>query len=237
MPVYTTVEETTTGDQLRSARLYMGLSLSEMAAATSYTKAYLSHIETGHRAVTLDVLAAYERVLGDGMKRRDLVHPRLVKIDSRKDRDRVLHAVEAGDPDVFAKGPTSSSVDAVIAPNLTEAGIRHFRTWATDGETSTLRANAISVLGFLPGRENAEVVVKALESDPKVRRLCLASEVSRLMQWDWETSLGVADDPTTAPAPKKLAAKLAREAVDPKDSESRWCAGYLLQHMAPALGR
>lgn len=230
-------DETATGDQLRSARLYMRLSLSEMADATAYTKSYLGLVETGRKPVTLDVLAAYERVLGDGMKRRDLVHPRLVKIDTREDRDRVLRAVEAGDPDVFATGPTSSSVDSVIAPNLTEDGIRNFRIWAVEGKTSTLRANAISVLGFLPGRENAEVVVKALEADPKVRRLCLASEVSRLMQWDWGTSLGVADDPTTAPAPKKLAAKLAREAVDPKDSESRWCAGYLLQHMAPALGR
>jgi len=48
---------------------------------------------------------------------------------------------------------------------------------------------------------------------------------------------GVADDPTSATDQKALAAKLAKEALDPKDSESRWCAGYLLQRMAVVLGR
>ncbi|WP_181773696.1 helix-turn-helix domain-containing protein [Amycolatopsis pittospori] len=225
-----------TGAKLRAARLYMKLSLSEMAKATRYTKAYLGLVETGKKAVTLEVLTAYERVLGDGMKRPDLVHPRLIRLDTPQERERVLVAVEAGDPDVFAQGPTSSSIDAAICPNLSETAIGHFRTWALDGKTSTLRANAISILGFLPGRENAEVVVRALDSDPKVRKLCLASEVSRLMQWDWPTSLQVADDPTTAPDPKGLGMKLAKEAIDPKDSESRWCAGWLLQRLAPVLG-
>ncbi|WP_414945522.1 XRE family transcriptional regulator [Amycolatopsis sp. cmx-11-32] len=168
-----------------------------------------------------ELLTAYERVLGDGMKRTDLVHPRLIKIDTPQERERVLAAVDVGEPDVFAQGPTSSSIDAAICPNLSENAIGHFRTWAIEGKTSTLRANAISVLGFLPGRENAEVVARALDTDLKVRRLCVASEVSRLLQWDWPTSLQVADDPTTAPNAKKLGAKLAKEAVDPKDTESR----------------
>ncbi len=170
------------------------------------------------------------------MKKPDLVHPRLITLETEQERDRVLAAVEAGEPDVFAQGPTSSSIDAAICPNLSEAAIGHFRTWAIEGKTSTLRANAISVLGFLPGRENAEVVAQALDTDPKVRRLCLASEISRLMQWDWTTSLQVADDPKTAPDPKKLGAKLAKESIDPKDSESRWVAGWLLQRLAPVLG-
>ncbi|RSN58867.1 XRE family transcriptional regulator [Amycolatopsis sp. WAC 04182] len=236
MSTPTEISETTTGAQLRGARLYMKLSLAEMAKATRYAKSYLGLVETGKKPVTLELLTAYERVLGDGMKRPDLVHPRLIKIDTPQERERVLAAVEAGEPDVFAQGPTSSSIDAAICPNLSENAIGHFRTWAIEGKTSTLRANAISVLGFLPGRENAEVVAQALNTDPKVRRLCVASEVSRLMQWDWPTSLQVADDPTTAPDAKKLGAKLAKEAVDPKDSESRWVAGWLLQRLAPVLG-
>ncbi|MFC9250977.1 helix-turn-helix domain-containing protein [Amycolatopsis thailandensis] len=228
-----TTEAYASGEKLKAARLYAKLSLAQMAVETSFSKSYLSQVENGTRVVTLEVLAAYERVLGDGMNRPDLVHPRLIKLDDSEARDRVLNAVESGEPDVFAKGPTSSTIDAAIAPKLTETGVGHFRRWALEGKTSTLRANAISILGFLPGRENADVVAQALDTDAKVRRLCVASEVSRLMQWDWETSLAVADDPTTAPEPEALAKKLAKEAIDPKDSESRWVAGWLLQRLAP----
>ncbi|WP_281356634.1 helix-turn-helix domain-containing protein [Amycolatopsis anabasis] len=226
-----------TGESLRSARLYVGLSLSQMAAQTAYSKAYLGQVETGLRPVTLDVVTAYERVLGDGMRRRDITHPRLMKIKDSGHLEKIRQAVESGDPSIFAEGPTSSSIDAAVAPVVGPEGVRNFRRWAVEGKTSTLRANAVSIVGFLPGRENAELVAKVLDEDAKVRRLCLASEVSRLTQIDWQTSLRVADDPTTAPDPKKLAAKLAKEAVDPKDSESRWCAGYLLQRLAPALAR
>ncbi len=88
---------------------------------------------------------------------------------------------------MFAQGPTSNSIDAAICPHLFENAIGHFRTRAIEGKTSTLRANAVSMLGFLPGRENAEVVARALDTDPK-------------------------------------------------DSESRWVAGWLLQRLAPVLG-
>ncbi|MEV0677209.1 XRE family transcriptional regulator [Actinosynnema sp. NPDC050436] len=171
------------------------------------------------------------------MWRKDIRHPRLVKIRDRRQLAEVRAAVEAGDPHIFGQGPTSSSIDAAVAPLVGPDGVKHFRTWAQEGKTSTLRANAVSILGFLPGRENAEVVARVLETDAKVRRLCLASEVSRLTRCDWESALRIADDPTTAPSPRKLAKQLAKEAVDVKDSESRWCGGHLLQRMAPVLGR
>lgn len=56
-------------------------------------------------------------------------------------------------------------------------------------DSNTLRANAVSIVGFLPGRANAELVAEVLSTDAKVRRLCVASEVSRLMQWEWTTAL------------------------------------------------
>lgn len=123
-----------------------------------------------------------------------------------------------------------------MAPALGPQAVENFRRWAVSGQSSTLRANAVSILGFFPGRENADVVVGVLDTDEVVRRLCLASEVSRLTQCGWDVALAVADDPAGAPEPKRLAAKLAKEAVDPKDTEARWCAGYLLQRMAAVLG-
>ncbi|TQM80365.1 helix-turn-helix protein [Saccharothrix saharensis] len=225
-----------TGTRLRAAREYAGFSLTRMAQATNYSKSYLGLVETGVNPVTLEVVAAYERALGAGVYRSDINHPRLKKIDGPGHLQHIREAVESGDPDIFAQGPTSSSVDAAVAPVLGPQAMENFRRWAVGGRTSTLRANAVSILGFSPGRENAEVVVNVLESDDVVRRLCLASEVSRLTQCAWDVALAVADDPVGAPEPRKLAAKLAKEAVDPKDTEARWCAGYLLQRMAVVLG-
>ncbi|WP_433270031.1 helix-turn-helix domain-containing protein [Actinosynnema sp. CS-041913] len=224
------------GGRLRAARKYAGYSLTRLAQATNYSKSYLGLVETGINPVTHEVVAAYERALGVGVYRPDINHPRLIKIEGPEHLRHIKEAVEAGDPDIFAQGPTSSSIDAAVAPNLGPAAIENFRQWAVRGETSTLRANAVSILGFLPGRANADVVVNVLDSDAVVRRLCLASEVSRLTQWGWDVALQVADDPATAPEPRRLAVKLAKEAIDPKDTESRWCAGYLLQRLAPILG-
>jgi hypothetical protein len=207
-----------------------------MAQAANYSKSYLGLVETGVNPVTLEVVAAYERVLGVGMYRPDINHPRLRKIDGPEQLQHIREAVERGDPDIFAQGPTSSSIDAAVAPTLGPKGIDNFRHWAVSGQSSTLRANAVSILGFSPGPENAEVVVRVLDTDDVVRRLCLASEVSRLTQCGWGVALAVADDPTSAPEPRRLAAKLAKEAIDPKDTEARWCAGYLLQRMAVVLG-
>lgn len=224
------------GTRLRAAREYAGFSLTRMAQATNYSKSYLGLVETGVNPVTLEVVAAYERALGVGVYRADINHPRLRKIESPEHLQHIQQAVESGDPDIFAQGPTSSSIDAAVAPVLGSNAIGHFRRWAVSGETSTLRANAVSILGFLPGRENADVVVSVLENDDVVRRLCLASEVSRLTRCAWDVALAVADDPAGAPEPRRLATKLAKEAVDPKDTEARWCAGYLLQRMAVVLG-
>ncbi|OZM71430.1 transcriptional regulator [Amycolatopsis antarctica] len=227
----------TEGERLRAGRAYAGYSLRGLAKETAYSAGYLGQVETGVRPATPDVIAAYESVLGGGMRRRDITHPKLRKIENDEHLDEIRRAVESGDPSIFADGPTSSTIDAAVAPIISEAGVEHFRRWAKDGKTSTLRANAVSIVGFLPGRDNAELVAEILTDDDRVRRLCLASEVSRLMQWDWETSLRVAEDPVTAPDPGKLAGKLSKEAIDPKDSESRWCAGWLLQRLAPALAQ
>jgi transcriptional regulator with XRE-family HTH domain len=58
-----------TGEMLRSARESAGLSLSEVAARTHYTRGHLSNVETGKRAASPDVVLAYERVLGEAMDR------------------------------------------------------------------------------------------------------------------------------------------------------------------------
>jgi transcriptional regulator with XRE-family HTH domain len=52
------------GAKLRAAREAAGVSLAAVAARTHYSKALLGHLETGHRAVRPEHVAAYSRALG-----------------------------------------------------------------------------------------------------------------------------------------------------------------------------
>src|SRR5690349_14130379 len=52
------------GAQLRAAREAAGYSFARMATLTHFSKPYLGLVETGHRAVTADILDRYEQVLG-----------------------------------------------------------------------------------------------------------------------------------------------------------------------------
>lgn len=63
------------GARLREARTAAGLSLSEMAKRTCYSRGYLSNVENGTRRVSPDIVLAYERALADGneMHRRQLL--------------------------------------------------------------------------------------------------------------------------------------------------------------------
>lgn len=61
------------GAILRTAREAAGLSLAAMARRTSYSKAYLGRVETGQRRATAELVAAYERALGDDVDRRSLL--------------------------------------------------------------------------------------------------------------------------------------------------------------------
>nr|WP_211481199.1 helix-turn-helix transcriptional regulator [Actinopolyspora xinjiangensis] len=225
------------GTLMRAARLDAGLSLSRMAELTHFSKPYLGQVETGTRTATMDVVDAYERVLGAGMWRKEITHPGLTRIKGEQRLSALVHSIRSGSPDVFSKRPTAHATDVAVGTRMDPDGIRQFRQWMTEGETATLRTNSLSVLAKLPGRENAELVVQVLEEDPKVRRLCLASDISRLTQVDWKTALRVADDLPSHPEPRKLARKAAKEAVDPKDTESRWCGSYMLRHLAPVVGR
>jgi transcriptional regulator with XRE-family HTH domain len=61
------------GTTLRRAREAAGLSLSEMARRTNFGKSYLGNVETGTRRATAGIVLAYERALGEDVKRRGLL--------------------------------------------------------------------------------------------------------------------------------------------------------------------
>lgn len=61
------------GSTLRQARESAGLSLTAMAGRTHFSRGHLANVETGRRTPTPDVVLAYERALGDDVRRRTLL--------------------------------------------------------------------------------------------------------------------------------------------------------------------
>lgn len=232
------------GKALREARLAAGVSLTRMSREVHYSKGFLSLVETGDRAATADVVTAYERVLGgpillgdNDMWRKEIRKAGILVVRGRKDVSELAASLAGGDAGPLLKTATAHWTDVALAARTDAGAARNLRRWMTDGETSTLRTNALSVIAKLPGRENADLVVRVLENDPRVRVLCLASVVSRMLQYDWDTSLQIAKDPTTAPNPKRLAKAMLKEAVNPRDTESRWCGATVLRDLAPVLAK
>ncbi|ONI84273.1 transcriptional regulator [Actinosynnema sp. ALI-1.44] len=212
------------------------MSLTQMASSVKFSKSLLGMVETGQRTASVDLVEAYERVLGVDMWRKDITHSNLL-ILTKASRATLLAGVEQGDPGPLRTTPTAHRTDVSLGNVVSDKAAEWFRKWAVDGDTATLRTNSLSVIAKLPGKQNADLVVQVLENDPKVRRLVVASEISRLTQVDWKTALKGADDPTTIPEPRKLAAKLAKGAINPKGTESRWACTYLLTGLVPVLGR
>lgn len=227
---------TVPGSRLRAEREGAGMSLAEMAERTVYSRSLLAMVETGQRTASAELIEAYERVLGVDMWRKDITHSNLLIVD-KASRARLLADVERGDPGPLRTTPTAHRTDVSLGSVVSEKAADWFRTWAVEGDTATLRTNSLSVIAKLPGQDNADLVVHVLENDPKVRRLIVASEISRLTQLDWDVALAGADDPTTIPEPRKLAPKLAKGAINPKGTESRWACTYLLARMVSVLGR
>lgn len=222
--------------RMRQLREEAGISLAQMAARTNYSKSLLGHVENGIRTPAPELIAAYEQVLGVDMWRKDITHSNLLTVD-KTSRETLLAGVEQGDPGPLRNTPTAHRTDVSLGSVVSEKAAEWFRKWAIEGDTATLRTNSLSVIAKLPGKENADLVVRVLEDDVKVRRLILASEISRLTQLEWKVALAGADDPTTIPNPRDLAKKLTRTVMSTKGTESRWACGYLLWKMAPVLGR
>jgi hypothetical protein len=212
-----------------------------MAQLTHYSKSFLGMVETGERAATGEVVDAYEKalggaILGDDMWRKEIRKPNLLIVRGPKALREHAANLASGDPGIITRAASAHWTDVGLAAHVDQVGAANLRRWMADGETSTLRANALSVVAKLPGEQNATAVVRALQNDEMVRRLCLTAIVSRTCQFDWPTSQGIVQDPSTAPNAKRLAAKMAKEATNPRDTESRWCGSFMLMQLA-AVGR
>lgn len=169
-------------------------------------------------------------------RRRNITHPRVMQ-DKRGSLVGLIQSVNAGDPGSLLDTPTSLAADELVAMKANAAGADHLRAWMREGRTSTLRVNALSILARRSETEDTAGIVDVLETDERVRKLSLASSVSRLMQYDWNTCRAIAENPASAPDPVRLARRLAKDVVDTKHAEARWCAAHLLSKLSVAIGQ
>lgn len=226
------------GTLLRTARKEAGISIDVMARLIGFSKSHIGNVETGRRAISPEIIAAYEKVLGpigdDMWRRRNITHPHVMR-DKSASLMGLVAQVNQGEPGRLVDTPTSLAADELIAVKADERGAANLREWMREGQTATLRVNSLSVLARRSDPRDTAAIVEVLERDERVRELSLASSISRLMQWDWKTCRTVAHDVSKAPDPVRLAKRLAKDVVDTKHAEARWCAAHLLRDLAPII--
>ncbi|NYH77349.1 hypothetical protein FHR84_000663 [Actinopolyspora biskrensis] len=74
-----------------------------MAELPHFSKPYLGQVETGTRAAAIDVVAAYERVSGAEMWRKEITHPGLTRIKGAQRLSTLAQSIQSGSPDVFSR--------------------------------------------------------------------------------------------------------------------------------------
>lgn len=209
-----------------------------MAKLIGFSKSHIGNVETGRRDAHTEIIAAYERILGpigdDMWRRRNITHPHVMQ-DKSSSLMGLVAQVNQGEPGRLVDTPTSLAADELIAVKADDRGAENLRQWMREGQTATLRVNSLSVLARRSDPSDTPAIVETLERDERVRVLSLASSISRLMQWEWKTCQAAAEDVSEAPDPVQLAKRLAKDVVDTKHTEARWCAAYLLRELAPII--
>ena len=226
-----------TGQMLRHAREAAGVSLGAVALRSHFAKSHLSRVERGERGVTLDVIQAYERELGEDMHRRSVIIgiAALTMVHGKLARE-IYASLAGGDGDVLSSVQTTHGTDMVIASLTERPAIPRLTRWMTEGAEPVLRVNAAGILAKLPGQQAAKDVALALTQDPQILHLYTTAVVSRVCAVDWSTALSYVRFPADAPQPVKLAQQLSHEAFNASDAGARWCSAYMLRELSPMLG-
>jgi transcriptional regulator with XRE-family HTH domain len=125
------------------------------------------------------------------------------------DGEELFASIAAGDPGPLATVQTSHATDLGLG-RLAAADrpiLWRLARWADDGESDVVRVNAAGVLAKAGQLEFAGVPASVMTRDRDVRARYLRAMVARVGRDTGE---------------------LAAEALNPRDSGARWCAGWLL---------
>lgn len=147
----------------------------------------------------------------------------------------VTDSIGARDAGLLATAQTKYGTDMVIASMVDRGAVSHLRGWMRDGSSPVLRVNATGILAKVPDHDLAAEVATVLAGDEDVRHLYLTAVVSRsgAMTWTAATRVVNAAATVTRQQASFLMARLAHEAVNPRDVGARWCAATMLRELAP----
>lgn len=100
-----------------------------MAKKIRFSKSLLGMVETGERTASVELIEAYEQVLGVDMWRKDITHANLLIVD-KASRAALLAGVEQGDPGPLRDTATlRTSSLSVIAKLPSKEPARRTPTW------------------------------------------------------------------------------------------------------------
>jgi transcriptional regulator with XRE-family HTH domain len=219
------------GRTLREARQQAGLSLSGMAQRTGYSRSYVGNVETGVRAVTPDVIRAYERVLGDDLKRRQLLLGSIAALAASSAPDAAISIaadVRSGRNGLLTAMQTTHSTDKAVAALVAQdsGSVASLVKWAGAGK-SLLRVNAAGILAKMRSPTIDNEAVTVLRSDGDVRELYLTSVASRVLSLPWDDAASLAASGGHLPTPEAVQA-ISAELSNEADAGARWCSAVLL---------
>lgn len=220
------------GRTLREAREQAGLSLAGMAKRTGFSKSYVGNVERGVRTVTPELIRAYERVLGDDLRRRQLLLGSIAALAGSSPPDvavSIANDVAAGRSDFLTGLQTTHATDKAVAALIAQdsGSVASLVKWAGGGKDSLLRVNAAGILAKMRSPTVDNEAVSVLRADGGVRELYLTAVAARVLSLPWDDAASLAAGDGRLPSADAVAA-FSAELSDPADAGARWCSAVLL---------
>jgi hypothetical protein len=218
------------GRTLREAREQAGLSLSGMAKRTGYSRGYIGNVETGVRAVTPDVIKKYESVLGEDLKRRQLLLGTISALAAGAAPDTaasIANDIDGGRTGMLTGIQTTHATDRAVASLVARSApsVASLAKWSRSGK-ALLRVNAAGILAKVGSPTVDNEAVSVLQADAEARELYLTAVLHRVLGLDWDTAANLAAS-SEAFNPDQLK-RLQAELSNPNDSGARYCSVLLL---------
>jgi DNA-binding XRE family transcriptional regulator len=218
------------GRTLREARERAGLSLAGMAKRIGYSRGYIGNVETGVRAVTPDVIRKYECVLGEDLKRRQLLLGAVSALAAGAAPDTaaaIANDINGGRmgmlTDVQTAHATDRAVASLVARNF--PSIASLAKWSRSGK-ALLRVNAAGILAKVGSPTIDNEAVSVLQADGEARELYLTAVLHRVLGLGWDAAASLAA--SCSPLSPDQLQPLKGELSNPDDSGARYCSVLLL---------
>jgi transcriptional regulator with XRE-family HTH domain len=219
------------GRTLREAREQAGLSLSGMARRCGYSRSHLGNVETGVRPVTPDLIRQYEAVLGEDLKRRQLLLGSIAALAAGSAPDAavsIANDVRSGRNGLLTAMQTTHSTDKAVAALVAQdsGSVASLVKWSGAGR-SLLRVNAAGILAKMRSPTLDNEAVTALRADGDVRELYLTAVAARVLSLPWDEAAILAAGGGYLPSAEAVQA-FSAELSNPADAGARWCSAVLL---------